>query len=290
MRSASSTPSNTGVELSLKAAAQPPFFVQNSLGPRNQVQGKQKKAIRVSSNTNEILSLLDPDIVAFPETGHALQDPNGLLAVGGDLTPDWLLAAYRKGIFPWFSEDQPILWWSPSPRCIVRPAETGFSRSLKKVIRQGRYEVTFDQAFEQVLDGCAAPRAQETGTWITQDMRDAYLEMHSLGHAHSVETWLKGTLVGGLYGLAIGRVFFGESMFHRATDASKVAFAYLVRQLAQWGCGLIDCQVSNPHLTSLGATEVPREEFEQMLRDGVSAPGFPLPWPPAPAKDLFPAG
>ena len=243
----------------------------------------------MSNNADEILSLLDPDQVAFPDTSAALSDPNGLLAVGGDLTPEWLLAAYRRGIFPWFSDDQPILWWSPSPRCIVRPETTEFSRSLKKVIRQGRYQVTFDQAFEQVLDGCAAPRAQESGTWITQDMREAYLEMHQLGHAHSVETWLNGTLVGGLYGLAIGQVFFGESMFHRATDASKVAFAYLVRQLSSWGCRLIDCQVSNPHLTSLGAIEVPRPVFERLLQDGVSEPAFPLPWPAAPSSGLFSA-
>ena len=241
----------------------------------------------MSSDTNEILSLLDPDIIAFPDTSSALQDPNGLLAVGGDLTPDWLLAAYRRGIFPWFSDDQPILWWSPSPRCIVLPTETDFSRSLKKVIRQGRYQVTFNQAFEQVLDGCAAPRAQEPGTWITHDMREAYLTMHDLGHAQSVETWQGDELVGGLYGLAIGEVFFGESMFHRATNASKVAFAHLVRQLQQWGCSLIDCQVSNPHLLSLGATEVPREKFEQLLSDGVARPAFPAPWPPAPAPDLF---
>ena len=241
----------------------------------------------MSSNNNEILSLLDPDIIAFPDTSTALHDPNGLLAVGGDLTPDWLLAAYRRGIFPWFSDDQPILWWSPSPRCIVLPAETEFSRSLKKVIRQERYQVTFNRAFEQVLDGCAAPRAQESGTWITHDMREAYLEMHDLGHAHSVETWRDGKLVGGLYGLAIGEVFFGESMFHRATDASKVAFAHLVRQLERWGCSLIDCQVSNPHLLSLGAIEVPREKFEQLLSLGVSRPGFPSPWPPVPATDLF---
>ncbi|WP_299592626.1 leucyl/phenylalanyl-tRNA--protein transferase [uncultured Microbulbifer sp.] len=246
----------------------------------------------MSSSTNEILSLLDPDIIAFPDTSCALEDPDGLLAVGGDLTPEWLLAAYSRGIFPWFSDDQPILWWSPSPRCIVRPASTRFSRSLKKVIRRGHYQVTFNQAFEQVLDGCAAPRAQESGTWITEDMREAYLAMHQLGHAHSVEAWLDGELVGGLYGLAIGQVFFGESMFHRATDASKVAFAHLVRQLAEWGCELIDCQVSNPHLASLGAVEVPREEFERLLADGISENrainSFPSPWPSAPTGLCFP--
>lgn len=241
----------------------------------------------MSSHPDDILTLLDPDQVAFPDTDSALHDPNGLLAVGGDLTPEWLLAAYRRGIFPWFSDDQPILWWSPSPRCIVKPSAVTFSRSLRKVIRRERFAVTFDQAFEQVLDGCAAPRAAETGTWITEDMREAYLEMHQRGHAHSVEVWLDGVLVGGLYGMAVGRVFFGESMFHRATDASKVAFAYLVRQVSAWGGQLIDCQVSNPHLISLGAEEVSRAAFEALLNAEVLEPGFPLTWPNAPAKSLF---
>ncbi|MCK7596835.1 leucyl/phenylalanyl-tRNA--protein transferase [Microbulbifer sp. CAU 1566] len=253
----------------------------------------------MTSSTDEILTLLDPDNIAFPETSKALDDPNGLLAVGGDLTPEWLLAAYRKGIFPWFSDDQPILWWSPSPRCVVRPQSLVFSRSLRKVIRQARYQVTFDQAFEAVLDGCAAPRASESGTWITDDMREAYLDMHQLGYAHSVETWSNGELVGGLYGLAIGKVFFGESMFHRATDASKVAFAYLVRQVAHWGGQLIDCQVSNPHLASLGAEEMSRADFESLLRtglgdsansadtEGTQEPEFPHLWPSSPSPELF---
>ena len=241
----------------------------------------------MTDNANEILSLLDPDHVAFPDTATALRDPDGLLAVGGDLTPEWLLAAYRRGIFPWFSDDQPILWWSPSPRCIVRPESTRFGRSLRKVIRQERFRVTFDRAFAEVLDGCAAPRALESGTWITSEIREAYLEMHRLGHAHSVEAWQDDLLVGGLYGIAIGRVFFGESMFHRATDASKVAFAHLVRQLDEWGCRLIDCQVNNPHLQSLGAVEVPRRDFETLLAREIEAEGFPSPWPPAPSEALF---
>lgn len=236
---------------------------------------------------DDILSLLDPARVEFPSTQTALSDPNGLLAVGGDLTPEWLLAAYRKGIFPWFSDDQPILWWSPSPRCVVRPQALKFSRSLRKVIRQRRFTITFDQAFADVMRGCAGPRRDDSGTWITDDMYWAYLEMHARGHAHSVEAWLDGQLVGGLYGLSIGRVFFGESMFHRATDASKVAFAYLVRQLATWGCELIDCQVSNPHLMSLGAEEMPREEFERHLALGVADTPFPTQWPNVPAPDLF---
>ncbi|WGL17073.1 leucyl/phenylalanyl-tRNA--protein transferase [Microbulbifer bruguierae] len=241
----------------------------------------------MTDNADEILTLLDPDAVNFPDTGKALKDPNGLLAVGGELSPEWLLAAYSKGIFPWFSDDQPILWWTPSPRCIVRPQNLRFSRSLRKVIRQKRFQVTFDQAFADVLDGCAGPRASESGTWITHDMRQAYIEMHRQGHAHSVETWLNGQLVGGLYGLAIGRVFFGESMFHRATDASKVAFAFLASQLREWGCELIDCQVCNPHLSSLGAVEVSRAIFETLLVSEVRRPSFPSPWPPAPAPALF---
>ncbi|WP_197023744.1 leucyl/phenylalanyl-tRNA--protein transferase [Microbulbifer sp. HZ11] len=238
---------------------------------------------------DDILTLLDPDRVEFPCTSTALADPNGLLAVGGDLTPEWLLAAYARGIFPWFSDDQPILWWSPSPRCIVRPQTLKFSRSLRKTIRQQRFEITFDQAFEDVLHGCAAPRSDDSGTWITDDMRWAYTEMHARGHAHSVEAWQDGQLVGGLYGLSIGRVFFGESMFHRAADASKVAFAHLVRQLRLWGCELIDCQVSNPHLVSLGAEEVPRDEFEQLLVEGVTQASFPHPWPAKAGPELFAA-
>ncbi|WP_205828069.1 leucyl/phenylalanyl-tRNA--protein transferase [Microbulbifer sp. SH-1] len=242
----------------------------------------------MSQGTDEILALLDPERIGFPNTAKALADPNGLLAVGGDLTPDWLLAAYRRGIFPWFSDDQPILWWSPSPRCIVRPQTLTFSRSLRKVIRQGRYQVTFDRAFDRVVRNCAAtPRAGQSGTWITDDIVEAYATMHRLGHAHSVETWLDGELVGGLYGLAVGRMFFGESMFHHATNASKVAFAYLVRQLAEWDCRLIDCQVSNPHLLSLGAEEVPRESFEAILETEVNKPDFPHPWPAVLSPSLF---
>lgn len=242
----------------------------------------------MSQGTDDILTLLDPDQVAFPDTASALADPNGLLAVGGGLTPEWLLAAYRRGIFPWFSDDQPILWWSPSPRCIVRPQNLNFSRSLRKVIRQGRYQVTFDRAFESVMHSCAATfRTGQSGTWITDDIQESYAAMHRLGYAHSVETWLDGDLVGGLYGLALGRIFFGESMFHRTTDASKVAFAYLARQLADWGCRLIDCQVSNPHLLSLGAEEVSRAEFESILEAELDKPDFPRPWPSVPPPMLF---
>ncbi|WP_237056477.1 leucyl/phenylalanyl-tRNA--protein transferase [Microbulbifer sediminum] len=232
----------------------------------------------MTRQSEERLSLLGEGPPDFPPTHQALGDPNGLLAVGGQLTPEWLLAAYKRGIFPWYSDGQPILWWSPSPRCVVLPDRFSIGRSLRKTLRRGRYTVTFDRCFGEVIQACSEPRAQDDGTWITGEMREAYLEMHRLGYAHSVETWEGDRLVGGLYGLAIGRVFFGESMFHRETDASKVAFAHLVRQLQFWGCPLIDCQVSNPHLTSLGAVEVERAAFEQLLARGTAMSDFPRPW------------
>ncbi|GAA5442732.1 leucyl/phenylalanyl-tRNA--protein transferase [Microbulbifer sp. NBRC 101763] len=232
----------------------------------------------MARNTQSRLMWLDENHIDFPPTRAALDDPNGLLAVGGDLSPDWLLAAYRRGIFPWYSDEQPILWWSPSPRCVVIPHDFKIGRSLRKVLRRGAFQVTFDQAFEEVIDACRAPRSGEDGTWITDEMCQAYVDMHHLGHAHSVEVWREGKLVGGLYGLAIGKVFFGESMFHRETEASKVAFVHLIRQLELWGCPLIDCQVSNPHLTSLGAIELCRRDFEQLLESGIKQPAFPQPW------------
>ncbi|WP_444900636.1 leucyl/phenylalanyl-tRNA--protein transferase [Microbulbifer sp. VAAC004] len=232
----------------------------------------------MARNTQSRLMWLDHNHIDFPSTQTALDDPNGLLAAGGDLSPEWLLAAYRRGIFPWFSEDQPILWWSPSPRCVVIPSNFHIGRSLRKTLRRGIFSVTFDQAFEQVIEGCRLPRSSEDGTWITDEMTEAYIDMHHLGHAHSVEVWREGRLVGGLYGLSIGRIFFGESMFHRETDASKVAFVHLVRQLELWGCPLIDCQVSNPHLSSLGAVEMCRRDFEHLLEDGLIQPAFPQPW------------
>lgn len=232
----------------------------------------------MTGSNDGYLTLLDENRIEFPPTRRALRDPNGLLAIGGELTPAWLLAAYRRGIFPWYSDDQPILWWSPSPRCVVIPELFRIGRSLRKVLRRGHFRVTFDQAFDQVIEACRAPRADAEGTWITDEMQAAYEEMHRLGHAHSVEVWRDGRLAGGLYGIALGRVFFGESMFHRETDASKVAFVHLVRQLELWGCPLIDCQVSNPHLASLGAVEVSREDFERLLEAGIRQPPFPQPW------------
>jgi len=202
----------------------------------------------------------------FPPDERALHEPNGLLAAGGDLSPAWLLAAYRRGIFPWFSEGEPILWWTPDPRLVLVPDELHVSHSLRKTLRRRRFEVKADTAFADVLLACAAPRAGGPGTWITPGMRAAYLRMHELGWAHSVECWVDGRLVGGLYGMAIGRVFFGESMFARETDASKVALAHLARLLAERGYGMIDCQMTTAHLLSLGAREVPRARFTAALR------------------------
>ncbi len=206
----------------------------------------------------------DPDLT-FPDVNLALREPDGLLAVGGDLTSERILSAYKLGIFPWYSDDQPILWWSPDPRTVLFPARLKISRSLRKTLRTARFEVTMDRAFRDVIMACAAPRPSSIGTWITRAMTDAYSELHGHGSAHSVECWLDGQLVGGLYGIAIGRVFFGESMFSRETDASKVAFSWLVHHLHKRGFGLIDCQVYSVHLASLGAEEIARADFIRHL-------------------------
>ena len=198
---------------------------------------------------------------------QALRSPNGLLAAGGDLSSARLLEAYRHGIFPWFSEGEPILWWSPDPRMVLFPDEFKISHSLRKTLRNGRYEVRIDSAFEQVMRACAAPREGANGTWIHEEMIAAYCELHRLGYAHSVETWMDGELVGGLYGMALGRMFYGESMFSRRTDASKIALAHLAAQLEKWNFGMIDCQMNTPHLASLGAREIPRKEFIARLQD-----------------------
>lgn len=203
--------------------------------------------------------------LSFPPVDLALDDPNGLLAVGGDLSPNRLISAYRHGVFPWFNDDQPILWWSPNPRAVLFPDQLHISRSLKKQIKKTAFDITFDQNFEAVIKACAAPRYGEPGTWITADMHDAYLTLHQLGIAHSVEAWQGDTLVGGLYGLSIGRVFFGESMFSHVSNASKIAFVYLVKQLQRWQFALIDCQVGSEHLRSLGATDIERNSFIEIL-------------------------
>jgi leucyl/phenylalanyl-tRNA--protein transferase len=214
----------------------------------------------------------------FPPLASALEEPNGLLAVGGDLSPRRLLDAYRRGIFPWYSEGDPILWWSPDPRMVLFPSELRVTRSLAKTLRNKSYEVRFDAAFDEVVRGCAAPRPNQPGTWLTAEMRAAYRRLHELGYAHSVETWVDGALAGGLYGVALGRAFFGESMFTRSRDASKIAFVHLVRRLAAEDYRLIDCQMHTAHLASLGAREIPRTEFARRLKDLVDYPRPPGRW------------
>jgi leucyl/phenylalanyl-tRNA---protein transferase len=197
-----------------------------------------------------------------------LARPDGLLAIGGDLTPQRLLSAYARGIFPWFNDERgPILWWSPDPRAVITPDSVKVSRSLRKRLTRGDLRVTFDRAFMDVVAGCAAPRDSATGTWITRSMRAAYGELHRLGYAHSAETWSGDELVGGLYGVSLGRMFFGESMFARVSDASKVALVRLATRLSNWNFELIDCQIMNPHLRSLGAVDLPRREFLARLRN-----------------------
>jgi leucyl/phenylalanyl-tRNA--protein transferase len=208
---------------------------------------------------------LPPEPV-FPPVTAALIEPNGLLAAGGDLSPQRILAAYRQGIFPWYSADEPILWWSPDPRMVLIPEEFAPKRSLAKALRHRDYEVRLDTAFAEVVAACAtAPRDGQAGTWITAEMQSAYRRLHELGHAHSVETWIAGKLAGGLYGIAIGRAFYGESMFARAADASKIALAHLCVYLRRRGFGIIDCQMETAHLASLGARTIPRREFVARL-------------------------
>lgn len=214
----------------------------------------------------DLLNALGPDPEAFPPVSAALADPPGLLAVGGDLSVPRLLAAYRRGIFPWFSRGDPILWWSPDPRFVLDPARIHVGRSLRRTLARGTFRITLDTAFAAVVDACArAPRPGQRGTWITPAMRSAYLDLHRAGHAHSVEAWQGDTLAGGLYGVAIGRMFFGESMFARRTDASKIALGALVAFCRAHGIAWIDCQQNTEHLASFGAREVPRAEFERHL-------------------------
>ncbi|HSC69130.1 MAG TPA: leucyl/phenylalanyl-tRNA--protein transferase [Cellvibrio sp.] len=222
---------------------------------------------------------LSCDNYDFPHPDNALDDPDGLLAVGGDLSPERILAAYHQGIFPWFNPGDPILWWSPNPRTVVFPEQLHISRSLRKTLRQGVYNVTFDHCFREVMQACAGARAYADGTWITDSIIAGYCALHERGFAHSVEVWRGEQLVGGLYGIALGQVFFGESMFSQADNASKVGFAHLVRQLRTWNFQLIDCQVASAHLFSLGAVEIPREEFRQMLVNFAHKPSpYSLPW------------
>jgi leucyl/phenylalanyl-tRNA--protein transferase len=223
----------------------------------------------------------------FPPVESALRRPNGLLCAGGDLSPERLLDAYRHGIFPWFSEGEPILWWSPDPRMVLFPAELKISRSLARTLRRGYYEVRLDTAFPAVIHECSSPRPGQDGTWITPQMQQAYCRLHELGHAHSVETWIDGKLAGGLYGMAIGRAFYGESMFSRVVDASKIALVHLARYLERRGFAVIDCQMKTAHLASLGAREIPRHELVQGLETWTREGQEPGRWPPDGVKNLF---
>lgn len=207
----------------------------------------------------------------FPPLQAALSDPNGLIAVGGDLSIERLLTAYRQGIFPWYNEDEPILWWSPNPRMVLYPDELKISQSLSKTLKQQKFEIRFNTAFRDVITACSqVPRPQQPGTWISPSMIDAYCRLHEAGYAISAEAWLDGQLAGGCYGVKIDRMFFGESMFHHVTDASKVAFVHLVQKLKAAHVGLIDCQMKTAHLTRFGAREIPRENFAQVLRELVN--------------------
>ncbi|WP_298188981.1 leucyl/phenylalanyl-tRNA--protein transferase [uncultured Pseudomonas sp.] len=219
-----------------------------------------------------MLTWLQRDSLVFPPLNKALSEPNGLLAAGGDLQPERLIQAYRHGCFPWFQDGQPILWWSPDPRTVLLPDKLHTSRSLAKALRQERYRVTLDQAFSEVIRACAGPRSYAIETWITSPMQDAYLELHKRGVAHSVEVWRDQELVGGLYGLAMGQLFFGESMFSRADNASKVGFVTLVERLKSWGFVLIDCQMPTEHLLSLGAQSISRAEFAHYLSTYLDQP------------------
>lgn len=205
-----------------------------------------------------------PEEPIFPHPNEAT--PDGLLAIGGDLSPQRLIAAYASGIFPWFGAKDPILWWSPNPRMVLFPEKFKVSKSLKQTLRSHKYTVTADKAFEQVIANCRnIYRPDQNGTWITRDIEDAYMELYHMGLAHSFETWQNNQLVGGLYGISLGNSFFGESMFHKANDASKVAFYYLNALAADWGFQFIDCQIPNPHLASLGAEEISRDDFLDLL-------------------------
>jgi leucyl/phenylalanyl-tRNA--protein transferase len=215
---------------------------------------------------------------ALPNPASALRDPNGLLAAGGSLEPEWLLAAYRHGIFPWYEEGQPILWWCPDPRAVLWPTDLKISRSLRRSLRRRTHRVTADTAFAAVVDACAAPRRYTDATWITADMAAAYKRMHALGWAHSFEVWRDDRLVGGIYGISIGRVFFGESMFSSERDASKIALVHGVEFLRARGCALIDCQIASSHMTSLGASSLPRDRFLRLLEELCDPADTPASW------------
>jgi len=225
------------------------------------------------------LPMLGPESdAAFPPTEQALHRPNGLLAWGGGLEPERLLKAYRLGIFPWYSADEPILWWTPDPRCVLLPERVHISSRTRRRYNSGCYSVTADSAFAGVMAACAEPRDGVAGTWITAELTASFCELHRRGISHSVEVWQGEELVGGIYGMALGKVFFGESMFSRAVDASKIALVALCQHLQRWSFGLLDCQVTNPHLLSMGAQEMPRHEFESRISSLVARPATSDHW------------
>lgn len=209
---------------------------------------------------------------SFPPLEHALTEPNGLLAIGDKLSPERLVSAYQQGIFPWYSAGEPVLWWSPNPRMVLFPEELRVSKSLQKRLNKKDYDVRYDTAFREVISACSkTPRTDQNGTWIVDDIIEAYCDLHQRGYAHSVETWIDNQLVGGLYGVAIGKMFYGESMFHHVTDASKIAFVHLVQHLKQQGVGMIDCQMKTSHLATFGAREISRENFLNKLTELIQA-------------------
>jgi leucyl/phenylalanyl-tRNA--protein transferase len=224
-----------------------------------------------------LIPFLDTDD-PFPPPELALQQPNGLLAAGGDLSPSRLLDAYAQGIFPWFGREDPLLWWSPDPRMVLYVRELKIARSLRRTIRSGRFRITMDTAFADVISGCAEPRPGQDCTWITPEMHAAYCRLFEMGYAHSVEAWTGDRLAGGLYGVSMGRMFFGESMFTRESDASKVGFVHMVGQFARWKMPLIDCQMPTAHLASLGAREIPRAVFLDQVSQLVQGSAPPRPW------------
>ena len=231
------------------------------------------------SQTHQLYWVADNIIASgFPPVSSALRDPDGLLAIGGNLSPEMLLDAYRQGIFPWYSSGQPILWWSPNPRCVLELDDLRISKSLNKTLRKGIYQVSFNRRFNQVIEACSGPRKEREDTWITSEMADAYRQLHRLGHAISIETWRGEELAGGLYGVVIGRVFFGESMFSRQTDASKVALVHLVEELKQKNFRIIDCQVHSRHLQSMGAIPMARDMFVNLLQH-YCTPAMTYSWP-----------
>ena len=231
------------------------------------------------------LPWLDTDYPDFPDVGQAFTSPNGLLAAGGGLSPRWLINAYQRGIFPWYEADQPILWWCPDPRMVLFPNELHISRSLSKLIRNHSFQVSTDRDFDAVITACAAPRLQSGGTWITTELKSAYKRLHTLGIAHSIEVRDREKLIGGLYGVALGKVFFGESMFSHSSNSSKIALVLLVQHLRQWGYKLIDCQVATGHLSSMGAREISRQEFLVRLKELVGTQTTPVYWP-APNEEI----